>query len=246
MSFQIENYMLACGMSSIGIVSCGGVGRAVAEWITEGKTSLDFSDFDVKRFGKIHTNPDFLANRASEILGKLRLYSSSFSLRVAKCKTNFLRIKYLSLFKGARTCHLLCKRPKCYHSTSRHMWETGSLNWAQFMLKWFIRFPEFAVFTEYNESSGPFRKNSIEFHGSFHQISALARLILNSFAYIMKRALEWYLVKLCHSYSPCRNINHFGHLRFIKHFWQCPFNIGVYGQKFFLPLILCHTGNLFE
>ena len=29
---------------------------------------------------------------------------------------------------------------------SRHMWETGSLNWAQFMLQWFIRFPEFSEF----------------------------------------------------------------------------------------------------
>ena len=28
----------------------------------------------------------------------------------------------------------------------RHMWETGSLNWAQFMLQWFIRFPEFTEF----------------------------------------------------------------------------------------------------
>ena len=25
-----------------------------------------------------------------------------------------------------------------------------------------------------------------------------------------------------------------------------PFNIWVYGQKVFLPLILCHTGNLFQ
>ena len=27
-----------------------------------------------------------------------------------------------------------------------HMWETGSLNWAQFMFQWFIRFPEFTEF----------------------------------------------------------------------------------------------------
>ena len=40
------------------------------------------------------------------------------------------------------------------------MWETGSLNWAQFMLQWFIRLPEFE-FTEFSESSVPFRKNSI-------------------------------------------------------------------------------------
>ena len=42
---------------------------------------------------------------------------------------------------------------------ARHMWDTRSLNWTQFMLQWFIRFPGFA---EFNESSTPFRKNSIE------------------------------------------------------------------------------------
>ena len=26
---------------------------------------------------------------------------------------------------------------------ARHMWETGSLKWLQFMLQWFIQFPEF-------------------------------------------------------------------------------------------------------
>ena len=45
---------------------------------------------------------------------------------------------------------------------ARHMWETGSLNWAKFMLHWFIRFQEFAEFTEFNISSVPFRKISNE------------------------------------------------------------------------------------
>ena len=39
--------------------------------------------------------------------------------------------------KRTRTCHLLCRRPECYHSTSKtrvHVWETRSLNWAQFIL----------------------------------------------------------------------------------------------------------------
>ena len=44
---------------------------------------------------------------------------------------------------------------------ARHMWETETLNLAQFLLKWFIRFPEFTEITEFNESSTPFRKNSI-------------------------------------------------------------------------------------
>ena len=38
---------------------------------------------------------------------------------------------------------------------ARHMWETGSFNWTLFMRQWFI------IFLEFNESSSPFRKNSI-------------------------------------------------------------------------------------
>ena len=36
---------------------------------------------------------------------------------------------------------------------ARHMLETGSLNWAKFILQWFISFPEFIEFAEFNESS---------------------------------------------------------------------------------------------
>ena len=32
---------------------------------------------------------------------------------------------------------------------ARHMWEKGSLNWAQFTLQWFIIFPEFTEFTKF-------------------------------------------------------------------------------------------------
>ena len=37
---------------------------------------------------------------------------------------------------------------------ARHIWETGSLNWAKFMVQRFIKFAEF------NENSAPFRKTS--------------------------------------------------------------------------------------
>ena len=85
--------------------------------------------------------------------------------------------KYLSLWqkKGSKLppSYLLCKRAGCYHSTGtlRYMWETGSLNWTQFMLQWFIRFPEFA---ESNEFLFHFGQNSVcfaffrNFVGSYH------------------------------------------------------------------------------
>ena len=49
--------------------------------------------------------------------------------------------------KRARTCHQAtsCVRdPDASTAPARHMW--GSSIWAQFMLQWFIRFPEFSEF----------------------------------------------------------------------------------------------------
>ena len=64
--------------------------------------------------------------------------------------------------KRAWTWHLLFKRPGCHHTVpERHIWETESLNRAKFILQRFIRFPEFAEFTGFNESSAPFRKKIV-------------------------------------------------------------------------------------
>ena len=62
--------------------------------------------------------------------------------------------------KRTRTCQSATSCVRDQHATtapSRHMWEIGSLNWARFMLQWFISFSEF---TEFSENSAPFRKNS--------------------------------------------------------------------------------------
>ena len=51
--------------------------------------------------------------------------------------------------KRARTCHqatpVLETRMLPQHQQDTCMWETGSSNWAQFMLKWYIRFPELLI-----------------------------------------------------------------------------------------------------
>ena len=78
-------------------------------------------------------------------------------------KLNVHRIQwqnYLSLkgFEPATSC---IRDQDATTAPARHMWKTVSLNWAQFMLQWFIKFPEFTEITEFNESSAPFRKNSL-------------------------------------------------------------------------------------
>ena len=67
--------------------------------------------------------------------------------------------------------YLLLKRLKLATSCVRyqdattapasHMWKTGSLNSAQFILQWFIRLSEFTDITKFNECSPTFMKNSI-------------------------------------------------------------------------------------
>ena len=57
--------------------------------------------------------------------------------------------KNLHYSKRIRTPAISCVRDQ--HATTapaQHMWGTGSLNSAQFMLQWFIWFPEFAEFSE--------------------------------------------------------------------------------------------------
>ena len=68
--------------------------------------------------------------------------------------------------KRARTFHLLCKRPGCYHSTSKthvreRIFKTSPINASVI-----YQIPEF---TEFSESSAPFRKNSTGFLNSLNQ-----------------------------------------------------------------------------
>ena len=76
--------------------------------------------------------------------------------------TEFTDKKYL-LLKGLEPATSCIRDQDATTAPARHVWETGSLNWAQFMLQWFIWFSEFTEITEFNESSAPFRKNSNKF-----------------------------------------------------------------------------------
>ena len=58
-----------------------------------------------------------------------------------------------SEFSDESIYHYNVRHQDATTTPARHMWETGSFNWAQFMLHWFIRFPDF---TEFDERSVPF------------------------------------------------------------------------------------------
>ncbi|XP_041376900.1 pyruvate dehydrogenase phosphatase regulatory subunit, mitochondrial-like isoform X2 [Gigantopelta aegis] len=70
-SSLINNYFVAAGMNSHGIVFAGGAGKFMAEWIIDGKASTDMWSHDIRRFVSLHNNKRFLGERVKEIVGKL-------------------------------------------------------------------------------------------------------------------------------------------------------------------------------
>jgi 4-methylaminobutanoate oxidase (formaldehyde-forming) len=66
---EVRRYYVGAGFCSGGIAAAGGAGRALAEWIVEDRPSMDLWQADIRRFAAFHANPEFLRERASEIVG---------------------------------------------------------------------------------------------------------------------------------------------------------------------------------
>ena len=84
----VEGYWVAAGYNSIGIVSSGGAGMALAEWMDKGQPPYDLWEYDVRRVQPFQRNKKYLEERVSETLGLLyadhypyRQYATSRGVR---------------------------------------------------------------------------------------------------------------------------------------------------------------------
>ena len=66
-----RGYWIAAGYNSIGIVSSGGAGMALAHWITEGTPPFDLWEVDIRRAQPFQRNRRYLKERVTETLGLL-------------------------------------------------------------------------------------------------------------------------------------------------------------------------------
>ena len=66
---SVRGFFVGAGFNSVGIASAGGAGRALAEWIVEGRPSMDLVAVDVCRFAAFNGNNRWLRDRVAEILG---------------------------------------------------------------------------------------------------------------------------------------------------------------------------------
>ncbi len=65
----IHGYFVCAGLNSVGILSAGGLGRVVAQWMAEGRPDVDVTGIDVARFRDWQLDPRHRAERTVEILG---------------------------------------------------------------------------------------------------------------------------------------------------------------------------------
>ncbi|SOE15981.1 4-methylaminobutanoate oxidase (formaldehyde-forming) [Hoeflea halophila] len=76
---EIKGYWVAAGYNSIGIVSSGGAGFALAQWMNDGEPPFDLWDVDIRRAQPFQKNRHYLRERVSETLGLL--YADHFPYR---------------------------------------------------------------------------------------------------------------------------------------------------------------------
>ncbi|RWA65616.1 FAD-dependent oxidoreductase [Mesorhizobium sp.] len=76
---ELSGYWMATGYNSIGIVSSGGAGMALAQWINDGEAPFDLWEVDIRRAQPFQKNRRYLKERVSETLGLL--YADHFPYR---------------------------------------------------------------------------------------------------------------------------------------------------------------------
>lgn len=76
---ELGGYWVAAGYNSVGIVSSGGAGMALAHWITEGTPPFDLWEVDIRRAQPFQRNRRYLRERVQETLGLL--YADHFPYR---------------------------------------------------------------------------------------------------------------------------------------------------------------------
>ena len=68
---EVSGYWIAAGYNSIGIVSSGGAGFALAQWMNDGEAPFDLWEVDIRRAQPFQKNRRYLKERVTETLGLL-------------------------------------------------------------------------------------------------------------------------------------------------------------------------------
>jgi glycine cleavage system aminomethyltransferase T/glycine/D-amino acid oxidase-like deaminating enzyme len=83
---ELENFFVAAGFNSLGILLGGGAGRVMAQWIVDGLPDVDVSEIDISRMLPFQNNRGYLQQRTIELLGYM--FEDPFPNRVFESARN--------------------------------------------------------------------------------------------------------------------------------------------------------------
>jgi 4-methylaminobutanoate oxidase (formaldehyde-forming) len=63
---EVRGFFVCAGFCAHGLAGAGGIGRVMAEWISEGEPSLDLWEMDIRRFGAQYRSPAYTHARVRE------------------------------------------------------------------------------------------------------------------------------------------------------------------------------------
>ncbi len=67
---EVAGFFVAAGFCAHGIAGAGGIGRVMAEWILDGRPSMDLWHMDISRFGGAYASPAYTLQRTTETYQK--------------------------------------------------------------------------------------------------------------------------------------------------------------------------------
>lgn len=67
---ECANMFVGAGFNAFGIASGGGAGWVLADWVVNGEAPLDLWAVDIRRFGEMHRDRDWVSARTCEAYGK--------------------------------------------------------------------------------------------------------------------------------------------------------------------------------
>ena len=98
----LGGFFVAAGLNSVGIASAGGIGMALARWITEGQPDMDLTTVDIRRFAAFNGNSRWLRDRVGEVLGLH--YAIAWPNRELETARPFRRSPIYHLLRDANAC----------------------------------------------------------------------------------------------------------------------------------------------
>lgn len=66
---ELDNFYVAAGFNSLGLLMGGGAGKVMAQWIVDGVPDVDVTEIDIARMQPFENTPKYLRDRAVEALG---------------------------------------------------------------------------------------------------------------------------------------------------------------------------------